>query len=117
MLAVPTQVEGRVPASTSTPPGRIASPATLPASNKVATPARLTPIALAAALQVCVLGSNTSALLSVVATTLEVAVVHESEFASIPPNATTRPDNEPVTTDGSIATSGNNSRWVVSDPV
>ncbi len=64
------QVEGNVPASTSTPPGRITSPARLPASIGRRRSVRFAPIVLAAALQVPVAGSNTSALLSVVATTV-----------------------------------------------
>src|SRR5580704_658017 len=110
MPVLATQVEGSVPASTSTPPGRITSPARLPVSNKVATPARLAPIVLAAALQVCVLGSNTSAVLTVVATVGVVDVVTQAlAFASIPPNATTSPESAPVTTDGSSAISANSS--------
>ena len=61
---------------------QIASPARLPASSRVATPARLTPIALAAALQVWVLGSNTSAVFRVVATMLAVAVARTNSRSS-----------------------------------
>ena len=49
---VATQVDGNVPASTSTPPASITSPASVPVLSNVATPARLAPIVLAAALQV-----------------------------------------------------------------
>src|SRR5208282_1813646 len=43
---VATQVAGRVPASTSTPPARIVSPARGPVSNRVAYPRRFTPMVL-----------------------------------------------------------------------
>src|SRR5208282_115875 len=86
-----TQVEGSVPASTSTPPGRITSPTRGPVSNRVAYPARFAPMVLAGTLQGCVLGSYTSAVLSVVTTTVPEEVELMTQLAlvaSTPPNAT-----------------------------
>src|SRR5580658_2678396 len=105
-----TQVDGNVPASTSTPPGRITSPAKPPALIRVAVTARLANMLLAVALQVWVPGSYTSAEVSVVATISPLLAGHTSLLASMPPNETRSPS------DG-IATSDASSRAVVRLPL